>query len=145
MRLLPVLVMLGVLVGGCTMLPHSGRATAKDLGPSELPAATTASSNAVKQLRAGVSWVWQSVARLEVGIATIQAKAPVEAAALEESLDQVRADCHDAETAVGESVSRAKVLWRKARGAVGSVAATCLSVALKYGLSQLVASLGGGA
>lgn len=141
---------MGLLVclalAGCVLMPQSGNqsSSAADLGPGEF-STVSKPADVSKELRAGVRWLWESVARLQEGVEAIKAKAPVEAATLENALDSARSDCLDAETAAkGDDAAVARTKWRQAREALGKVALSCLPLAVKYGLPQLAAAVGAG-
>lgn len=129
------------LIGCTTVAPP----VASTLGPDTPSLSATAANDGKKELANGVHWLWASVSRLQQGIEAIEAKSPVEAAALENALDQARADCFSADTATNDvDTGAAKSKWHKARQAIGDVAMACLPLAAKYGLTHLVAALGGG-
>jgi hypothetical protein len=142
----------GVCLSGCLLLvvwligcTTAAPPVASTLGPDTPPLSATATSDGKKELTNGVHWLWASVTRLQKGIEAIEAKAPAEAAALENALDQARADCFSADTATnGVDTGAAKSKWRMARSAIGDVAEALLPLAAKYGLTWLVAAINGG-
>jgi hypothetical protein len=138
--------LLSLALAGCQGLsiPAGWPTSSTDLGPdSAAPAISPADASG--ELKAGVAWLWQSVARLQTVVETIKASAPAAAVALSTALDGIRADCTDADAAAkGDDVAAARTKWRTARAAVGRLAIACLSAAATHGLSQLADALGGG-
>ena len=144
-----VALLLSLALSGCSfpaMLGGEASASGQDVGPSNVGATDSPAETPSMELHAGVVWLWQSVARIQDAINAIEAKTPAVAATLSAELASVREDCLAADTeAQGDDTARARATWRKARVAIGRIAAACLAAAATQGLSKLAASLGEGA